>query len=198
VIKKFAKNISCFYVEQGIINDDKDVYAYGIELLLSTLCNFVAVVIIALVMDVLAGALLYQLSFVLLRSFAGGYHAKSHIGCIGAYSALFLVFALLVEYLPTGIMPLYILICAIIAALIIWAAAPAEAPNKPLSDRKRMRLKNNCALIGSIFMILAIASYYIPYLQGSLMCFLFSGFLAAASSLLFAVKIQKYQEKEVM
>ena len=50
MISKLAKGMACFFSDNKIIAaEDSEVYAYGIELLLSTIFNLVVAIIIALI-----------------------------------------------------------------------------------------------------------------------------------------------------
>ena len=50
MISKLAKGTACFFVDNKIIEvEDSEVYAYGIELLLSTIFNLIIAIIIALI-----------------------------------------------------------------------------------------------------------------------------------------------------
>jgi len=82
MIAQMSKKIALFFISNRIINEeDKEVYEYSLELLLSAVLNFSAVIILAVCTGKIMEASLFVLGFVPLRTLAGGYHAKNHFRC---------------------------------------------------------------------------------------------------------------------
>lgn len=76
MISKLAKGTACFFVDNKIIEvEDSEVYAYGIELLLSTIFNLIIAIIIALISNEFIPCVINLTAFVTIRMYAGGYHA---------------------------------------------------------------------------------------------------------------------------
>ena len=65
------------------------IYAYGLELLYSSLAGVVALMIISAVCEKPFQWIPYLAGFVPLRLSGGGYHAKSHFRCIFTFSLLY-------------------------------------------------------------------------------------------------------------
>ena len=83
MISKLAKGTACFFVDNKIIEvEDSEVYAYGIELLLSTIFNLIIAIIIALISNEFIPCVINLTAFVTIRMYAGGYHADTHWGCM--------------------------------------------------------------------------------------------------------------------
>lgn len=79
MISKLAKGMACFFSDNKIIAaEDSEVYAYGIELLLSTIFNLVVAIIIALISNEFIPCFFNLTAFVTIRMYAGGYHADTH------------------------------------------------------------------------------------------------------------------------
>jgi accessory gene regulator B len=184
MIEKLASNLAHFYSVKNVIeNTDEDTYVYGFEVLISTALNILSVIIVSLLFGSTVWAIAYMLSFVVIRISGGGYHAKTHKGCILAFSGVFLCFAILSKYLETHFIPTYALICTLISSIAIWRAAPVEATNKPLSDQKKSRLRIQSLIVACCYMALALSVVWIPGFQTQAMRFVFSGELAAAVSI---------------
>lgn len=189
MIAQLAKNMAGYYAKKNIVPQEEiDVYAYGFELLISTVCNVLLVLCVASILDVVLESMFFMLSFVLMCAWGGGYHAKTHAACIWRFTGIFTFLALLHQYIPNNAAVIYISLCTIIASLIIWNVAPVEAPNKPLTGKKREQFKNNCLLIASCYMAITIFLCLSAIQIGSNLLFMFSGLLAAALSMAVAVK----------
>jgi accessory gene regulator B len=187
MIEHLAAGMARFYIRRNIISADEEaVYVYGFELLVSTLCNVSLVVFIGILGGVPAGSVVFMGSFILLRCMGGGYHAKTHRGCIAAFSVLFLAFAFFAGRLPEQFVSLYVLFSAAATGIIVWKVAPVEAANRPLSGNKKARLRNYCLLLVCGYAVLAIIVLIFPAHGSDAVVFFFSGSLAAALSMLLA------------
>jgi accessory gene regulator B len=198
MIRGLAKNIALLCAENGIYEESEvEVYSYGYELLISTLINAVIVMAIGIMLRCFAEAVLYMLVFASVRTVAGGFHARSHIRCIAAFSASFLFFAFAIKYVSQGLVVPYVMLTALISSITMFTSAPVAAPNKPMSEKKLHRLKKWCVFISGANLGIGTAVILIPKLQTSLAAAYYSGFFAVAVSLLIAGKLRKEDHKNV-
>jgi accessory gene regulator B len=78
MIEKYVKNL----VNQNIIDpDNQEIYTYGIKQGLLIIINIATVVAMGLVLGLLAESMVFLVTYILIRTYAGGYHAKSQLGC---------------------------------------------------------------------------------------------------------------------
>ena len=108
------------------------VYAYGLELLFSSLVGVAAVIIISAVFGKTFLWVPYMAGFVPLRLSGGGYHAKTHSHCIFAFSLLFSLI-LLTERLFAIPAKAWLIAC-FVNLVIIFLFSPVAATNKPLKE----------------------------------------------------------------
>lgn len=157
MISRLAKSSACFFVDNNIIKaEDEEVYSYGMELLLSTVFNFIVAITIALLTRSFLPCLINLTAFLTLRVNAGGYHADTHMGCTMTLAFVLLIFIFTVKYLPENAMMIYSLIMLMISDIIIIMLAPVEHPNKPLNADKRKRLKNRSVIWAGIWTVFCI------------------------------------------
>lgn len=139
-----SARITAFFIARSIItSDDREIYEYGFELLIADLINFSAILLIGGLAGQLWYSVLYLFIFVGLRSFCGGYHAKTHLHChictIGAY----LLFLLCNMWLsPQN--ALLLLGENLLASVPVVLFAPIPHANKPLTEavRKKNRIRS--------------------------------------------------------
>ena len=123
--------------------EDKEIYRYGIQQGMIALVNLGTTMVIGMVFGKLLESILFMVAYIPLRSYAGGYHAKTAVRCY--FFSIVMISAVLwvMRYVTySG------LICGcltVISGSIIWLLAPVEDRNKPLDDaenvvyRKRAR-----------------------------------------------------------
>ena len=108
MLEKLAKSAARFFVAQNIVKSEyQEIYAYGMEILLSTMVNGIIVLIISILSDTVLPSLIFFTAFIVMRSSAGGYHAKTHIGCMLILIAVHLSFIFLIRFITIDAIPLF-------------------------------------------------------------------------------------------
>ena len=199
MISKIANSVAGYYSRKGVIPDeDVETYSYGFELVISSAINLSCVMAAAVVFGVVYQALAFMLSFVLLRAFGGGYHARTHRGCILAFFILFIIFAYTLRYLPADVTAVFTLASVWLSLVIVLLAAPVEAENKPLSAAKRVRLRRICILVATIYVIAATLMTLLLRQNNDIFAFAAAGQFAGSASIAFAAvrhRAKKSHEK---
>ncbi|SDE91643.1 accessory gene regulator B [Fontibacillus panacisegetis] len=116
----------------SIREDDKDLYAYGLQQGLFIILNVLTTVAIGLISGMFWQSILFMAAYLPLRSFAGGYHAKTQLLCY-LYSIM-LTSAVL---WAIKLIPWTNSIClglALLAGAVIFILGPVEDSNKPLDQ----------------------------------------------------------------
>lgn len=145
MLENLAKSTARFFVSQNIVKSEyEEIYAYGMEILLSTVINGIIVLFIAILSNTVLPSLLFFTAFILMRRSAGGYHAKTHIGCMMILVAVHLMFIVLFHIIPESVIPVLTYFAIAYACISVYLFAPIEHPNKPLSsgDRRKLRVKS--------------------------------------------------------
>ena len=145
MLENLAKSTARFFVSQNIVKSEyEEIYAYGMEIILSTVFNGLIVLIIAILSDTVLLSLLFFTAFILMRRSAGGYHAKTHIGCMMILIAVHLMFMVLINVIPDSIIPILSYFSIAYSCISVYLFAPVEHPNKPVSsdDRRKLRMKS--------------------------------------------------------
>ncbi|MBP3617205.1 MAG: accessory gene regulator B family protein [Lachnospiraceae bacterium] len=128
---------------EAISREDKEIYRYGIQQGMIALLNLGTTMVIGMVFGKLLESLLFMAAYIPLRSFAGGYHAKTAVRCY--FFSIVMISAVLwvMRYVMCSS-----LVCVCLTAVsgsMIWFLVPVEDRNKPLDDvekvvyRKRAR-----------------------------------------------------------
>lgn len=133
-------------LEKNIISqNDLDIYIYGFELIFTTLLSAVGILCLALLWGMLTSGVIFIFVFFIMRTFSGGYHAETHIGCLVITNAAFLCSDMLGVALV--ILPVFIrvLILALASGWILHYA-PVIHPNQPLNERKYKKNRKHCRL----------------------------------------------------
>ena len=141
------------------IDEEKEmVITFGVRILFGEMPKIALLILIGFLLNVGWYILLMFLLIAPYRSFTGGFHLKTHIGCMVTTTILYLVPILIAKYLPiTQNYSLYILtfIVGIMSIVFIYKYAPADTENIPILSKKERKTKRIKAYI-FLLVLLAI------------------------------------------
>ena len=117
-------------------SEDRAIYRYGIQQGLSIMLNLSTTLLLGIVTGMIWESIIFSAAYMLLRRYAGGFHAKTPARCY-IYSSAMVLFALLgIKYVFDSIL---ISICMfIVGSLIIFLFSPVEDKNKPLDAAEQL------------------------------------------------------------
>ena len=109
--------------------------------------NVISTLFIAFLMDMVLECMIILTAYILLRNYAGGYHADTQIKCY-VYSILVIVIQL---YLLKIDWPIQLTFTVMfISGLIISLLAPIESENKPLNKNEKQKYAKKTRIITGI------------------------------------------------
>lgn len=180
--------------ERSIIETGKvRIYAYGLELLYSSLAGVAALLIISAICGKPFLWIPYLAGFVPLRLSGGGYHAKTHFRCIFTFSFLYSLVLFTERLYPIPVKAC--LIACSINLVIILLFSPVAAPNKPLKESSRRTNRRNSLLLGLVNLLGAFAAVFLFTPNGQWVNMYFAGSSMAGLSMLLAV-IKKQERRK--
>lgn len=163
MINRLARKAATFFCEAGVYNkEEKNIYTYGFELLISSTINIFLISIISSLIDETIGVnavLPFCLAFIPLRITAGGFHARSHISCISGFCAIYIICSILTRFITPQHCLVFGVITIVFASATIIALAPVQAKNKDIPTSVRVSQRKR-----SLICIILQSSVIIPFL----------------------------------
>lgn len=160
MMKRISIRISKLLCENNIIGKDKqELYAYALEILLSSTLHFLTTAIIGLIYDMLIESLIMYLVFSLVRRYAGGFHAKTPFRCYFSSVAAIILMLTLIKLFVEWENDIAFYITLFFSDLSIWIASPIESTNKKLSYKEKKVFKGISIALSSIITLLAVMIY---------------------------------------
>ena len=113
-----------------ISSEDREIYVYGLKQGSILLINILTTLLIGFVFNKTTETIIFLASYIPLRIYAGGYHARTQMGCY-IFSIVMIISVLLaIEFIPWT--NFICIIISMVSALIIFFLSPVEDTNKPL------------------------------------------------------------------
>ena len=131
IFDKIAEYIVDYLLQQGIIEkEQEEIYIYGFYRVLIDGVNIISIFLISLWLGEVLEAIVFVITFRLLRSYAGGYHAKTQWGCYFLTMLTITMTLSIIKFFEVS--RIVSIILWIFSGLIIFLLSPVEAENKPL------------------------------------------------------------------
>jgi accessory gene regulator B len=168
--------------ELGSSNDQVEVYAYALEILLGTALKLVLIIILAIIFDILSTTLISLFTLAVFRWLGGGVHLSTYLRCL--LVGLFIVLGM--GYVASLEVDCLYLICLFSLSLftaiyVIVKWVPAGTDKKKVTEiEKRFRQKWESIYALTIWSIGVIACIYgnlYSYALAAILGSLFSSFL---------------------
>lgn len=134
--------------------EEAEIYIYGINQILVSVLNVSSALIIGFIFDVFLEVAVFMAAYIPLRSFAGGYHAKTPLRCYIFSVIMLIVVSIGMNYLYMEDWVCYVVLA--VSALVVIILAPVEDRNKPLDETEYRVYKRRTMLIAAIELIIAL------------------------------------------
>lgn len=143
--------------EMPDVDDERaEVINYGLQILLGEVPKFFIMLLIAYILGVLKLSLITFLILAPYRGASGGFHLKTHIGCIITTTTFYCGIAILSKSIILDDIAKYLLAIAvgIFGIFMIRLYAPADTEDVPIISKKVRKQKQ---ILSYIFLIIGLA-----------------------------------------
>ena len=162
MIERTAKRIAVSCVKNNVIQKEQEgVCAYGMELLIATMCSTVAILGAGLILHRFWYTIFLLVPFYHIRMYAGGIHAEIYTKCILSFTVGFLTILLGTEYLIQAGFQDGMMWCSRMSFLVIWLVSPIEDHSRPLSVDEQTGYKKKARISAFGYESMVQAIYYI-------------------------------------
>ena len=130
-------------IEQGALKEeDRNLYRYGYQILIEFAINIIVSIFIAVFFRAFDIVIVFTAAYILIRGCAGGYHAKTSLGCFCVSACMLIGVILLVQYIDgMGLTVWMPFVPEIFITPCIFAKTPIPDPNRPISENERVHFK---------------------------------------------------------
>lgn len=138
MLQKLSEQMVSWQIDRQILTQEKRaLYEYAYEAMFNQILNITIAFWIAVWQHAFITTIVYLVSYIPMRSYGGGYHAKTNMRCTVMSSILIFLVCRGECRIPDGAMIPMLLTALGISGLLLLLCAPVEDRNKPLDDRER-------------------------------------------------------------
>ena len=162
LLARLAGKIGNNLVHSGVIKEeDAEIYIYGINQILTSVLNVSSALIIGLIFGMFSEIAVFMAAYIPLRSFAGGYHAKTPLRCYVFSVIMLIVVSIGLKYLHIADCVYYAVLVA--ATLVVLVLSPVEDRNKPLDEIEQKVYKKRTMNIAAVEVMVCLALKFVGY-----------------------------------
>lgn len=141
--------------------EDKELYEYGFHMLFANVFFFLLCVLFGCLHQIVVESIVFFILFNMIRSCAGGVHAKKEISCtILTSCALFLAIKTIKWSVVKDAWPALLLVF-LLSLISILACSPLDSPEKPLTHEERKQYRRKTYFLLLLICIIAAFSFVI-------------------------------------
>lgn len=153
------------------MDEEKEaVINFGVRLLFGEIPKIIALFIIGFLLQIGWYSLLIYFLLAPYRSSTGGFHLKTHWGCMLSSIVLYIVPILMAKYIPISqeyIVYIMVGIIGTLSSIFIFKYAPADTENIPIlskQERKTKRIKSYISLGILLTIIIFVPDKIVSYM----------------------------------
>ena len=162
MLARISGKIVNWQIKTGILSDEeRAVYQYAYELLLNQVINISLAVLIAVVFAAPIPVFLFLISYIPMRSFCGGYHADTNLGCTIVSALLICCVCWIYQNIAESVLMIYYPFVYLISGYLVIRYAPVPAQSKPLDETETMRYRRTSRILWLLETVIGIALYFL-------------------------------------
>ena len=161
MFKNISETIVNHACTKGIIkHEDREENVYGLNTFLTIIVNVISALIIGFIFQMLIEIVLFIIVYKSLRKYIGGSHAKNARRCYISSCIIYAVVLVCIKYYSVPSSLTTVLTCS--SMMILWIAAPIEAPKKPLDEVEYKVFKHRSHISIVVCLCIFLILHYIP------------------------------------
>lgn len=143
-------------------NMEYDEIYFAVKVILFTILHFGTIVLVSLIFHQLLNGIIFSFLYIILRSYAGGFHMNTSKKC---YLFSLLIFTLVIVVMKGNYIflykEIYLYIAFPIAFIIIFFLSPVDNKNKRLDNAEKSMFKKITRIILLIYgLVFALMCYF--------------------------------------
>lgn len=156
ISKLSEKAVDVLSVHNYIAQDEKELYVYGFFMLFSKAFFFLLTVIYGVLFGIVLESILFYITFIVIRGYAGGVHASKESTCTICTSlAMLLCVAAIRACMELSLItvPLFLLALSTICILLL---SPLDSAEKRLTEEEKKEYQKKSHVFTALILLAAI------------------------------------------
>lgn len=181
--------------DNGIISkSDEDVCRYGMEVFFASVFDVLAVLVLSVFLHNFLNLVLFFISFLSLRIYAGGYHADTKLRCFLIMVFVYVLFTFVLRYTHYRFYFAIEVSAMLITSAMVMSFAPIIHRNKSSNDKERCLYRKVSIVVLAVQLLVIVSAMAVDCMSKYVLSFTL-GQLAVSLSMMAALVKQKLQRR---
>lgn len=168
-ISKYIVDKMLLTDEPSIDNNQREIMQFGMTRILEDTPKFIGIFIICYIMNIINELLVVIFVTLVYKTFIGGCHARTNIGCFLVSTTYFILPIMFAKYINYDIKIFYfIYICTMFFSIyVVKKIAPADTAEIPIINREKRKKMKISAYVSLIIISILVCIFieYITYMK---------------------------------
>ena len=179
---KLASFFAQKLIQVGSVKEEqRDVYEYGLEILLADIGYLIIFLLFATVTGTMLQSLFFLVGFILLRRFAGGYHANTYTKCHIMFLINQMIFTAIIKLVPEHFYFALIISLVSISLVVIWMLAPVDNNTRRFIKNEYNIFRRKSRIYSVVILIMTVTVLFFSKFYSVYICYTLGLFSAACS-----------------
>lgn len=155
MLEGYSYKLARYFIGKGKVDKkEEEIYAYGFEVLMSSVFSIICSLIIGVVLKKGVEAAIFLFVYCSIRKEAGGYHADTNIKCTLTFLSVFTFIMIVYEKVSRNTSDLVLITLILLSDLCIVLFAPVGTIENPIPIHREKKMKKKAILLASIYSII--------------------------------------------
>lgn len=150
-------------IEKGALKEeDRNIYRYGYQIMIELAVNITVSILIAVLFRAYDIVFVFTAAYLWIRGCAGGYHARTSLGCFGISACMLIGVIIMVQYISS--MEIAFWVPFVPEAIItpwVFKYTPIPHKNRPISGNERVHFKRKVKVVYGVEFMAALLLQYL-------------------------------------
>lgn len=152
-----SEDISFVLTKNRLISEeDREIYIYGIELLLTGLMTTGTLLLIGILFQQMFVTLAFMLVMISIRAYSGGYHANAYWKCYGITSSIYIGCLVFNRALEAPVKVVGGIVLLSISYIVTFVIASLNSHKNPKTEEEMKQRKSKVRVLISIYTTVAV------------------------------------------
>lgn len=162
MIERLSNKIVSYLIAfETIPEAERELYQYGVFLLISQILYFIVTLILGFALGIVFESIIFFVAFQSIRQIAGGYHASTETRCEILSTLAVLLSLIIIKLVNENLLLTHMILISSVFAVVIFFLAPLDTVERLLSTEEFFAFRKKMRIILLVIIVLIIVSYLI-------------------------------------
>ena len=160
MLKAVIKKIVDAQIKKGMLQEEeRNIYLYGYQMLFEFGINIMTSILIAYIFQAYTIVFTFTISYLAVRGYVGGYHARTSLGCFCCSASILIISVIIVKGISAWEIEFGTFFLEVLMLPCIFQRTPMPDINKPITENEESYFNKKVKQIYLVELIIEIVLF---------------------------------------